>query len=510
MCMQWKNSDRVQELYELLDLWKVPEPSQALLLLDRRFMDPKVRAYAVHCLESLDDDELSLYMLQLCQQLKFENFTDSALSRFLLRRALRSKKLIGHIFYWQLQSEVHNQDVKRRYVVLLQIYIRNCGSHRVELGRQVFVMKRLESIAEEVANGPSKTERLRILRELLSEVVLPTEFQLPLNPHLKVKGIDVERCRVMESKKKPLWLTLLNAKDDADDIVLMLKVGDDLRQDALVMQLLRVMSLQWQKQGLDMQMMLYDCISTGDESGLLQVVLNSTTLGSIILHHTDKNKKAAGKAVKAGGFFRKMSSAWKALGDFGVLKNWITEQVEDEVKKEDNAEEYEEELDCRCENFIISTAAYCVASYVLGLGDRHNDNLMMTKFAHFFHIDFGHILGNFKSKMGVKRERAPFVFTYAMRAVMDDEQFEKFKDLCCMAYNILRQNASILVSLVSLAIPCELPELRSEQDVVWIYEKLQVDMTEEEAAQHFRATIEEALQTRTTRFNDVAHMLAHA
>ena len=28
-----------------------------------------------------------------------------------------------------------------------------------------------------------------------------------------------------------------------------------------------------------------------------------------------------------------------------------------------------------------------------------------------FHIDFGHILGNFKSKFGVRRERVPFVLT---------------------------------------------------------------------------------------------------
>jgi uncharacterized protein YebE (UPF0316 family) len=35
-----------------------------------------------------------------------------------------------------------------------------------------------------------------------------------------------------------------------------------------------------------------------------------------------------------------------------------------------------------------------------------------------------------------------------------------FVDLCVDVYNILRANATLLVSLVSLAIPCNLPELR--------------------------------------------------
>ncbi len=60
-------------------------------------------------------------MLQLGQQLKFENYVDSALSRLLLRRALKNKRVIGHILFWLLQSEVYNLDVRLRFTTLLQV-----------------------------------------------------------------------------------------------------------------------------------------------------------------------------------------------------------------------------------------------------------------------------------------------------------------------------------------------------------------------------------------------------
>lgn len=68
-----------------------------------------------------------------------------------------------------------------------------------------------------------------------------------------------------------------------------------------------------------------------------------------------------------------------------------------------------------------------------------------------FHIDFGHILGNFKSKFGIKRERVPFILTHDFIHVIQQgktgypEKFDRFvtntwnSDWC----GILKNNSKV-------------------------------------------------------------------
>ncbi len=65
-------------------------------------------------------------------------------------------------------------------------------------------------------------------------------------------------------------------------------------------------------------------------------------------------------------------------------------------------------------------------------------------------IDFGHFLGNYKKKLGIKREKAPFVLTPDFAYVMggrDSRDFKTFCDKCCKGYNILRKHSNMFINL---------------------------------------------------------------
>ena len=163
--------------------------------------------------------------------------------------------------------------------------------------------------------------------------------------------------------------------------------------------------------------------------------------------------------------------------------------------------------------FLLSCAAYCVGTYVLGIGDRHNSNVMLCRDGRLFHIDFGHFLGNYKSKMGIRRERAPFVFTPDFAQVIGgtgSPGFAEFVRVCGHAYNLLRARSSDFNRLLTMMLHSGMPELQAEEDIAWVNGALALDMTEVEAAAHFKKLIDISLNTKTTQINNMAHIIAHS
>ncbi|XP_071070646.1 phosphatidylinositol 4,5-bisphosphate 3-kinase catalytic subunit beta isoform isoform X3 [Dasypus novemcinctus] len=477
-------------LQALLQIWPKLPPREALELLDFNYPDQYVREYAVGCLQQMSDEELSQYLLQLVQVLKYEPFLDCALSRFLLERALANRR-IGQFLFWHLRSEVHIPAVSVQFGVILEAYCRGSVGHMKVLSKQVEALNKLKTLNSLIKLNAMKLNRAKgkeamhtclkqnAYREALSGL------RSPLNPCVILSELYVEKCKYMDSKMKPLWLVYNNKVFGEDSVGVIFKNGDvffllDLRQDMLTLQMLRLMDLLWKEAGLDLRMLPYGCLATGDRSGLIEVVSTSETIADIQLNSSN---------VAAAAAFNK-----------DALLNWL---------KEYNSGD---DLDRAIEEFTLSCAGYCVASYVLGIGDRHSDNIMVKKTGQLFHIDFGHILGNFKSKFGIKRERVPFILTYDFIHVIQQgktgntEKFGRFRQCCEDAYLILRRHGNLFITLFALMLTAGLPELTSVKDIQYLKDSLALGKSEEEALKQFKQKFDEALrESWTTKVNWMAH-----
>ena len=260
---------------------------------------------------------------------------------------------IGHSFFWYLKSELSASNISERYTLLLEAYLLGCGGHLHELYKQTLLVDQLSGVSRLIKSR--KKNRHLILQEQLAAIKIENKISLPIQSTMVVSEISVSKCKYMDSFTVPLWLVFKNLDPYGEAIKVLFKTGDDLRADILTLQVLRIMDKLWKDSEVDLHLSTYICISTNIESGIIEVVPNAVTTASI-----QKVKGVVTGALKKT-----------------PLARWLREQNPAEI-------EYDQAVD----NFVRSLAGYCVATYILGIGDRHNDNIMITTSGHLFRKQF--------------------------------------------------------------------------------------------------------------------------
>lgn len=132
----------------------------------------------------------------------------------------------------------------------------------------------------------------------------------------------------MDSKMRPLWVVLENTDSYGEDVYIIFKNGDDLRQDMLTLQMIRIMDKLWKQNGLDLRLLLgfffleirckpflfcfrmnpYNCISMEHRVGMIEVVLNAETIANI---QKEKGMFSATSAFRKGSLLGKYRCSQK-------------------------------------------------------------------------------------------------------------------------------------------------------------------------------------------------------
>ena len=89
------------------------------------------------------------------------------------------------------------------------------------------------------------------------------------------------------------------------------------------------------------------------------------------------------------------------------------------------------------DRYIYSYSIYCVITYVLGIGDRHLDNIMITNKGYIFHIDFSYCLGfdpkPLSSYIRITQDMIDMI------GGINSSGYKKFIDSTNIYYNIIRK-----------------------------------------------------------------------
>ncbi|ONK65789.1 uncharacterized protein A4U43_C06F990 [Asparagus officinalis] len=287
-----------------------------------------------------------------------------------------------------------------------------------------------------------------------------------------------EHMTILSTKTKPKKLVLLGS--DGQKHTYLLKGQEDLRLDARIMQLLQAVNsfLNSCSDTLSRSLTIryYSVTPISGQAGLIQWVDNVTSLYSIYKSWQIRVQLAAAGAGNTDShaspvprpsdmFYGKIIPALKEKGIRRVIsrRDWpheVKRKVLLDLMKETPRQLLWQEMWCASEGFrgfslktrrfSSSVAAMSMVGHILGLGDRHLDNILMDFCSgDVIHIDYNVCFD--KGKRLKIPEIVPFRLTQIIETALGLTGIEgSFRANCEAVIEILRKNKDILLMLLEV------------------------------------------------------------
>eukprot|EP00775_Hariotina_reticulata_P003444 gene3444-3715_t len=235
------------------------------------------------------------------------------------------------------------------------------------------------------------------------------------------------------------------------------KSGDDCRQELLALQLIREFRDIWAAAGIPLWVLPFEVLVTSSNTALIQLIADATSIHTIkartstALVGTAANSSsrnlphgAAAATIPAGSAGTGTKGCVSLSDHFFAM--WPRGSPECLAAQR---------------RFVESLAGYSLMMHLLQVKDRHNGNIMMDDQGHLIHIDFGFILSNAPGGNWVRFEASPMKLTRELLEVMDSNSegqpsdlFDYFKVLCIQGFLAARKERSRIVGLVQIMAQC--------------------------------------------------------
>jgi len=137
------------------------------------------------------------------------------------------------------------------------------------------------------------------------------------------------------------------------------------------------------------------------------------------------------------------------------------------------------------EKFILSVAGGFLAIFVLGIRDRHRDNMLITDDLEYLHIDFGHIF-NKKPMIDANRLAIPI----EIKQTLTKEEWDFLMEVFTDGFLLLRRNMGMIQYFCATIF-----SFLCREDVICqhIYESFFPTLSEKDACTSIRNLIESGL-----------------
>ena len=289
-----------------------------------------------------------------------------------------------------------------------------------------------------------RSDKVNLFQQLLKKhnIVL-SDINYPFFINKSYQKVFIDQITRKKSASAPFVIPV--KLNDMSTQYFLLK-HDDLRKDALIISCMKIAKFFLMRELQDdYNLVIYDVIALTPDYGYIQIIPEAKTIYEI-------TKKSS-------------------------LLNYILDQNSNDT------------VDILRTRFMKSTAVYCVLTYLFGIGDRHLNNIMITKRGELFHIDYSFILG---------RDPKPIAPHLRLTSEMIDmlggknsNFYQQFQEHCFKIFLCLKRYANVFLEALSVICNLEISNNISfnilQKEII---DRFLPGFSEQEAREHFRKTIQ--------------------